>query len=191
VVHVNLYTPWVCTTVLFAALTLPNVRVVRVDQLPLRTTDAIALWRTRMLSLPVDAHVAVGAASARRMEAFYVLGRGTVISIPNCVPDIGAKPPSVRPDGHIVVGSVGRLDLMKAHDILLRAIAKVEGVRVVILGEGEQRPALEKLAVDMGVSDRIDLLGWVDDSRAYLHESPTKAHQREGRKKRDWEINRE
>ena len=170
VVHVNLCTPWVCTTGLFAALTLPNVRVVRVDQLPLRTTDAIALWRTRMLSLRVDAHVAVGAASARRMEDFYALGRGTVISIPNCVPDIGAKPPSVRPDGDIVVGSVGRLDLMKAHDILLRAIAKVEGVRLVILGEGEQRPALEKLAVDMGVSDRIDLLGWVDDPRAYLHE---------------------
>lgn len=170
VVHVNLCTPWECATGLFAALTLPNVRVVRVDQLPLRTTDAIALWRTRMLSLRVDAHVAVGEASARRMEDFYALGRGTVISIPNCVPDIGAKPPPVRSDKHIVVGSVGRLDLMKAHDILLRAIAKVAGVRVVILGEGEQRPALEKLAIDLGVSDRIDLLGWVDDPRAYLPE---------------------
>jgi glycosyltransferase involved in cell wall biosynthesis len=168
VVHVNLCTPWVCTTVLFAALTLPNVRVVRVDQL--HCVPPIALWRNRMLSLRVDAHVAVGAASARRMEDFYALGRGTVISIPNCVPDVGAKSPSVQPDGHIIVGSVGRLDLMKAHDILLRAIAKVAGVRVVILGEGEQRPALEKLAVDLGVSDRIGLLGWVDDSRAYLHE---------------------
>lgn len=171
VVHVNLCTPWACATGLFAALTLSNVRVVRVDQLPLRTTDAIALWRTRTLSLRVDAHVAVGEASARRMEDFYALGRGTVISIPNCVPDAGEpKPPPVQPDGHIVVGSVGRLDLMKAHDILLRAIAKVAGVRVVILGEGEQRPALEKLAVDLGVKDRINLLGWVDDPRTYLDE---------------------
>jgi len=32
---------------------------------------------------------------------------------------------------------------MKGHDILLRAIAQVEGVRVVILGEGEQRSANE------------------------------------------------
>lgn len=76
----------------------------------------------------------------------------------------------MRPDGHIVVGLVGRLDLMKAHDILLRAITKVAGVRVVILGEGEQRPALEKLAIDLEVSDRIGLLGWVDNPRAYLHE---------------------
>lgn len=37
VVHVNLCTPWACAIGLFAALTLPNARVVRVDQLPLRT----------------------------------------------------------------------------------------------------------------------------------------------------------
>lgn len=170
VVHFNLCTPWACATGLFAALTLPNARVVRVDQLPLRTTHAITLWRTRTLSLRVDAHVAVGEASARRMEDFYALGRGSVISIPNCVPDLAEKPksPPIRPDGEILVGSVGRLDLMKAHDLLIRAIAIVKGVRVVILGEGEQRSALEKLAVDLGVSDRVDLLGWVDDPRTYL-----------------------
>lgn len=169
IVHFNLCTPWACATGLFAALTLPNARVVRVDQLPLRTTDAIPLWRTRALSLRVEAHVAVGEVSARRMEDFYALGRGSVISIPNCVPDLGEPvAPPLRPEGEILVGSVGRLDLMKAHDILLRAIAQVEKVRVVILGEGEQRAALEKLAVELGVSDRVDLRGWVDNPRAYL-----------------------
>jgi glycosyltransferase involved in cell wall biosynthesis len=59
---------------------------------------------------------------------------------------------------------------MKAHDVLLRAIAQVDGVRVVILGEGEQHLALEKLATDLGVSDRVELPGWVDSSRAYLPE---------------------
>ena len=92
VVHINICTPWECATGLFAALTLPNARVVRVDQLPLRTTDAVKLWRTRALSLRVDAHVAVGEASARRMEDFYALGRGSVISIPNCVPEITQNP---------------------------------------------------------------------------------------------------
>lgn len=170
VVHINLCTPWAGATGLAAALSLPSVRVVRVDQLPLRTTDAIALWRTRALSLRVDAHVAVGEASARRMEDFYALGRGTVLSVPNCVPDFAGDPkPSVAPpSGHLVVGSVGRLDRMKAHDVLLRALAQVEGVRVVVLGEGEQRTALEKLAADLGVSDRLDLPGWVDDPRTHL-----------------------
>jgi len=105
VVHFNLCTPWAGAIGMMAALLLPNARVVRVDQLPLRTTDALALWRTRILSLRVDAHVAVGEASARRMEDFYALGRGTVRSIPNCVPDISDNPlpPPTQSDRQLVV----------------------------------------------------------------------------------------
>ncbi|MFL9453523.1 MULTISPECIES: glycosyltransferase [Nostocales] len=176
IVHINICTPWECAIGLFAALTLPNARVVRVDQLPLRTTDAIKLWRTRALSLRVDAHVAVGEASARRMEDFYALGRRTVISIPNCVPDMIQQPNLSNKEDErlgfsgqkIVIGCTGRLDAMKGHDILLRAIAQIEGVRVVILGEGGQRTDLEKLAVDLGISDRVDLPGWVDNPRDWL-----------------------
>jgi glycosyltransferase involved in cell wall biosynthesis len=169
IVHINTCTPWECATGLFAALTLPNARVVRVDQLPLRTTDALKLWRTRALLLRVDAHVAVGEASARRMEDFYALGRDCVISIPNCVPD-HATPKPFLPVGEksLVIGSVGRLDAMKGHDILLRAIAQLESVRVVILGEGGQRSALKQLATELGISDRIDLPGWVEDPHLYL-----------------------
>lgn len=106
------------------------------------------------------------------MEDFYALGRGNVLSIPNCVPDLTSEPqpPPVRPDGQMVVGSVGRLDAMKAHDVLLRAIASVEGIRVVILGEGAQRQALLQLASDLGVSDRFTLPGWIDNPRAHLSE---------------------
>jgi len=169
VVHVNLCTPWSGATGLAAALMLPGIRVVRVDQLPLRTTEALKLWRTRSLCLRVDAHIAVGKASARRMEDFYALGRNTVLSVPNCVPDEGEPaPPPERPPGQLVVGSVGRLDPMKGHDILLRAIAQVEGVQVTILGEGEQRTALEQLAAELGVSDRLHLPGWIDEPRLHL-----------------------
>ncbi len=170
IVHLNLCTPWAGATGLTAALTLPQARVVRVDQLPLRTTDAIALWRTRSLSLRVDAHVAVGEASARRMEDFYALGRNTVLSVPNGVPDIEIEraPGPALKEPRLVVGSVGRLDAMKAHDILLRAIAQVEDTHVVVWGDGEERPALEQLAQDLGIGDRVSLPGWVDNPRAYL-----------------------
>lgn len=170
IVHLNLCTPWACAIGLTAALTLSAARVVRVDQLPLRTTDAIELWRTRFLSLRVDAHVAVGEASARRMEDFYALGRNTVLSVPNGVPDMDMNVTAslVRKDDALIIGSVGRLDRMKAHDILLQAITQVDDVQVIILGEGEQRAALEQLAIDLGIRDRVALLGWVDDPRAYL-----------------------
>lgn len=169
IIHVNLCTPWAGAIGLTAALLLPNVRVVRVDQLPLRTTDAVMLWRTRALSLRTDAHVAVGEASARRMEDFYALGRNSVISIPNGVPDLADIPPFPSQSSKtMVVGSIGRLDAMKAHDVLLRAVAHVEGVHVVILGEGEQRSALEVLADELGIRDRVELPGWVSQPRSHL-----------------------
>ena len=49
VVQINICTPRQCATGLFAALT-PNTRVVRVDQLPLSTTNPVKLWG-RVLSL--------------------------------------------------------------------------------------------------------------------------------------------
>ncbi|MBD3881483.1 glycosyltransferase [Phormidium tenue FACHB-886] len=167
VLHFNCCTPWANATGLTAALFCPGVRIVRVDQLPLRTTDAATLWRTRALCLRTDAHVAVGEASARRMEDFYALGRDSVVSIPNGVPDVA--PPSLPPaQVPMVVGSIGRLDAMKAHDILLRAVAQVEGVKAVILGEGDRRSALEQLATELGIRDRIHLPGWVENPRDHL-----------------------
>jgi len=170
VIHCNLCTPWACAAGLTAASLLPNSRVVRVDQLPLRTTDALQLWRTRLISLRVDAHVAVGEASARRMEDFYALGRNTVLSVPNGVPDVFQSNPTatLSPSGTLVVGSIGRLDAMKAHDVLLRAIAQVDGVQAIILGEGDQRQTLETLADDLGIRDRVDLPGWVEQPSTYL-----------------------
>lgn len=106
------------------------------------------------------------------MEDFYALGRGTVLSIPNCVPDTEnlapLTPVFANKEQEIVIASVGRLDAMKGHDVLIRAVAQLEGVRVVILGEGDERRALEQLATELGVSDRLSLLGWVDNPRAYL-----------------------
>ena len=84
-------------TVTLAALSIPGARVVTIDQLPLRTVEASWLWRTRSLTLRVDAAVAVGEASARRMEDFYALGRSSVRSIPN---GVHGMPPQ-RPVGAV------------------------------------------------------------------------------------------
>jgi glycosyltransferase involved in cell wall biosynthesis len=178
IIHINLCTPWAGTIGLSTAIALAQlhseIRVIRVDQLPLRTTDALTLWRTRALSLRVDAHVAVGVASCRRMEDFYALGRDSLISIPNGVPDrvfLSSIPQGSSESSSsksITVGSIGRLDAMKAHDVLLRAVAQVEGVRAVILGEGAERAALEKLALDLDIQDRVELPGWVSDPSSYL-----------------------
>lgn len=53
----------------------------------------------------------------------------------------------------------GRLSEEKGVDVLLRALTLVPVVRLKIIGEGKQRAALEKLASELGVSERIKFLG--------------------------------
>jgi len=168
IIHCNLCSPWACSTALIAALLQPDVRIVQVNQLPLRTTHLPTWLRTRMLSLRVDAQVAVGIASSRRMEDFFALGRDSVISIPNGVPDVDEVPPLSSFSDRITVASVGRLDAMKGHDVLIRAIAQIENVSAFILGDGELRQSLTELTQRLGVSDRVQFLGWVDNPRDYL-----------------------
>lgn len=174
IVHLNLCTPWAGAIGLFTALSLPHARVVRVDQLPLRTTDLLTWLRTRSLCLRVDAHVAVGQACGRKMEDFYALGRQSVQSIPNGVPDIPLSNSAFTPvtptpqESGFLIGSIGRLDPMKGHDILLQAIARVPGTKVMIIGEGAYRETLEKLAIALGISDRITLPGWIEQPQQYL-----------------------
>ncbi len=60
--------------------------------------------------------------------------------------------------------SVGRLESVKRVDLLVAAMARVKPpIRLVVAGDGTQRQNIERLASESGVSDRVDLLGSVDD----------------------------
>ncbi len=91
--------------------------------------------------------------------------------LPNFAPDLlGAHPadlPPNLPPGPRVL-ALGRLHPNKAFDILIRAIPSLPGVQFVIAGEGPERAALERLAHDLGVADRLHLLGWRRDQAALL-----------------------
>ncbi|MBF9037093.1 glycosyltransferase [Rhodobacterales bacterium LSUCC0387] len=65
-------------------------------------------------------------------------------------------------DAFLIVGS-GRFIHRKGFDTLIRAFAQVDGAYLWLAGEGEKRPALEALARDLGVMDRVRFLGWVEE----------------------------
>lgn len=70
----------------------------------------------------------------------------------------------------VVVG-VGRLTRQKDFATLLRAFAEVRRrrpARLVILGDGEDRGALEALAAGLGVQDDVALPGFRDNAMAYM-----------------------
>ena len=55
--------------------------------------------------------------------------------------------------------SVGVLDQRKGHDLTIRALTLLPGVSLWIAGTGPERERLQALAVELGVADRLRLLG--------------------------------
>jgi glycosyltransferase involved in cell wall biosynthesis len=62
------------------------------------------------------------------------------------------------PAGRILL-NVGRLTEQKNQDVLIRALARVPSARLVIAGDGRERPDYAALAAQLGVTDRLHLLG--------------------------------
>ncbi|KAA9133369.1 glycosyltransferase [Marinihelvus fidelis] len=73
------------------------------------------------------------------------------------------RPPSFQP-GRMNVLAVGRLTYYKGFGVLLRALAKVDGVHVHIVGQGELRRELRALARQLRVARRVSFHGKADDA---------------------------
>jgi glycosyltransferase involved in cell wall biosynthesis len=73
-----------------------------------------------------------------------------------------------------VIVAAGRLVAQKDFATLITAFAAVareRDVRLVVLGEGPLRPALQDLAKSLGVAERIDLTGFHENPLPYLREA--------------------
>jgi len=64
---------------------------------------------------------------------------------------------------------VGRLVPIKQVDHAIKAFAmsNIQG-KMLIVGDGSERKKLEDLSNELGISDRVDFLGWVDDPRELM-----------------------
>ncbi|WP_166820450.1 glycosyltransferase family 4 protein [Thalassoroseus pseudoceratinae] len=69
---------------------------------------------------------------------------------------------------HTVILTVGRLQRRKGQDMLIRALPMIReaipNVLYAIVGDGEERETLEALADSVGVRDRVQFLGEIDDA---------------------------
>jgi glycosyltransferase involved in cell wall biosynthesis len=66
---------------------------------------------------------------------------------------------------------IGRLKEEKNFSLLIRAfahIAALRQIRLIIIGEGEQRSLLEELARELGVEDKIAMPGFIADPLSWL-----------------------
>ena len=70
-----------------------------------------------------------------------------------------------------VVLGVGRLRPAKDFENLLRAFSRVRQrvpARLMVLGEGGERPALERLAQELGISEHVQIPGFVKNPFQYM-----------------------
>lgn len=68
-------------------------------------------------------------------------------------------------DNDIIIGSVGRLDIIKNYQLIVRCVSilKDHNIKGIIIGEGENRRELEKLINELGIEKRFIILGEKDN----------------------------
>lgn len=126
-----------------------------------------------------------------RAQAVVALTKGTgdwldrhipgvhALVIPNAVrwPLPQGEPVVVPPEraGRLRLLAVGRLHPVKGFDVLLQAFASIAelfpGWDLVILGEGEQRAALEEQIELAGLASRVNLPGWAGNIDQWYEQS--------------------
>lgn len=72
------------------------------------------------------------------------------------------------PECAFLVVAGGRFEPRKGLDTALRAVARVPGAWLWLIGDGTERAALESLAADLGVQDRVRFTGWVKEPIHYI-----------------------
>lgn len=125
--------------------------------------------------------VAVSAGAAEDLAATAGLDRAGIVTIPNPVATaeiaMAAEPvdhPWLAPGTPPVILAVGRLHRVKDFRTLLRAMALLRErrpARLVVLGEGEERPHLEALARALGIADAVAFPGFVTNPFAWMARS--------------------
>lgn len=124
--------------------------------------------------------IAVSGAVERALLAQKILPPRKVTVIPNGIDfrrfDAGGDAPGREEfrrrlkaaPGSLLVGTVGELKRQKGHEDFLRAAARVAredaGAHFVVVGGGERRDALERLAAELHLKNRVTFTGWLDDT---------------------------
>jgi glycosyltransferase involved in cell wall biosynthesis len=120
------------------------------------------------------AFVAVSEHTRASMQARLRLPEGVIGMIPNGVPLRPGDRDGTRrklgvEDDEVLILTVGNLRERKGHAVLIDALGRVQrngcGVafRLAIAGGGRERENLERQAAELGIADRVQLLGHRDD----------------------------
>ncbi|MFO1456171.1 MAG: glycosyltransferase [Steroidobacteraceae bacterium] len=122
-------------------------------------------WLERRFARPFHRVVCVSEAIRAYIPGTVGISDDRLAMIHNGIAD--GPPCEPRQGRDVVFVTVGRLDAVKNHGLMLRALARLQDgslpVRLLIVGDGAERPRLEALCTQLGIGSRVDFLGFRDD----------------------------
>ncbi|QCQ21182.1 glycosyltransferase [Desulfoglaeba alkanexedens] len=140
---------------------------------------SVQYWSIRRLYAKAQTVIVPSQGAARDLEAVGSFPPGFVRVLPSPVVSDALHRLARKPIAHpwlqkgeppVILGA-GELCERKDFGTLIRAFAqvvKIRPCRLVILGKGKKRAALEALARDLSISDKVSFPGFVENPYAYM-----------------------
>jgi glycosyltransferase involved in cell wall biosynthesis len=112
--------------------------------------------------------ICVSDAEAALVRRHFPPVAGRVTVIPNGVDVIALREAVPYPEERTVILSVGRLEAYKNVHLPIQALTHLDATFVLrVIGDGPARPALDDLVTRLGLRERVQFLGRVDESRLH------------------------
>jgi glycosyltransferase involved in cell wall biosynthesis len=110
------------------------------------------------------AHVFTPSAYLRELAVSWGVDPNRVSVLPNPAPLPSERAPREelrRAFGMTgpTLAFAGRITVQKSLRVALEALASVDGVALVLAGEGDERPALDRAVVELGLENRVTFIG--------------------------------
>ncbi len=156
------------------------VRISHCHNTQFLTTNTVRTWMHRSAANRIEgsatALMACSTAAGRFLYGDAAVNAGRVVIAPNAM-ELGRyafdpqKRQAIREKltlgNGFVIGHIGRFDYQKNQEFLLsviqRLLVKVPEAKLVLVGDGEGRQALEAQAVALGIKDAVTFAGFFED----------------------------
>jgi len=152
-----------------------------------RSTGArIHRWITGVLFSRVEGVIVPSNAVKQDLVSCFGVPEGRIFTIPNPI-DLAqvstmaqetVEHPLLQGEPAIIV-AVGAMNNQKNHALLIRAFGLLQekkDVRLVLVGDGPERPQVEKLVKELGVSKDVWITGHRDNPYKYLAQATVLVH---------------
>lgn len=137
------------------------------DNHQININKRLKILRAVARPLYARARATVAVSEALRQDMYRAGFRGTIEMIPNIVRTFDSDRTTEVVRGRLL--TVGSLSKVKNQELALRAVALLpQHYSLDVLGDGPERGNLEQLALELGIAERVNFLGYVSNPAEYF-----------------------